>query len=172
MNMRTCRCIKSDVRNQLERDDHAPTLTVCGSCCRMPYGEVVTGNRFAAVAGLPIEGVSPGQTFGDLVRRFVGTRMSVVGVPDCPTIRALELDGQPVGEIFVIRRTSDGPVMLFPGNSTPWYERVIHPDDIAIGFGIRTEQRPSRERQVWQILCEGLQADNLEFRPRLLFRVA
>lgn len=168
--MITCRCIKSDVRGQLERDEHEPSLLACSRCCLMLYDPCGDLRGFSCLRELDITAVSPGETFVQAVSRQFGSRAVVIDVS--PTNKALEIDGQPVGEIFVIRRTADGEVMLFPGNSTPWYERVVHPDDVAIGFGIRTVERPTSQRQVWQILCDNLQRRSIVFAPQILLRVA
>lgn len=47
----------------------------------------------------------------------------------------VRVNGQPVGEIYVVRNTRDGLVLAFPASSTPWFSREVHRDDVAILFG-------------------------------------
>ncbi len=175
--MITCTCLKSDVRSQLKADPHQPSLTACNRCCEM-YLEDAVGSPTADF----IVPISAGYSFADLVSRHLGDGLSFGLVPNAPNMLVLQLNEKPVGEVFIIRGTSDGLVLIFPGNDTPWYQRVIHPDDLMIGFGMRVlmpvqkeklvEASPAAGYTVWQLLCEGLKAGKALYKPRVLFRVA
>lgn len=142
----------------------APSLAACARCTQVNILGREPG--FAGLGERRILGVSPGQTLLQAVALTGDNRFTIFTDPTHDGLRALLFEGRPVETIFALRRTADGDVLAFHGDSQPWWQRIVHPDHLALGFGIRadTEEPVTDQQTVWTQLQSSLKRGGLRVR--------
>lgn len=117
---------------------------------------------------------SPGMALGDALTSSwcelnPQHKLSVV---EGTALRPLRYAGGPVGEIYLVRNTPDGPVLAFPSDETPWYNRVIHPDDLVVLLGTNIPRMLARRAgTVWRYLEHCLASGSLNLDVKAALRL-
>jgi hypothetical protein len=161
-------------KEQLEADANTPTVASCLACSKVIFNEQEVSSERSDYELLP---VSPGMDLGKaLFASFTGQDRFGLGLEAklSPTgIRAMFVNGSPGGSLYIIRKTPDGPVLLFPGSSTRWHDRFIHPDDLFWFFGdtISDPRIAKGEATVYSLLQDGIKQGHLNLGVRSLARV-
>lgn len=163
-----CPHIAADSLQSLVLGEASPSLAACDRCTHLDF--LGSPRGFDALRELSIMGVSPGQTLLQAVALMGDSRFTLFTDPTHDGLRVLLYDGKPVETIFSLRRTAEGAALFFQGDSQPWWQRIIHPDHLGWGLGIRTEQPVTDQLTVWTQMQQSLRRGGLRMRANHVLR--
>ena len=169
----TCPHVSAAIRDNLNLDGNKPTVASCLACSKIVFNEREVSVSEPDHDMLP---VSPGSMLGQaLFGATIGKDRFGLGLEAKMTqtgMCAMYVNGVPGGSLYIIRQTSAGPVLLFPGSSTRWHDRMIHPDDLYWFFGdaFADPRLQRKEITVYDLLQDGIKAGKLNLGVRSLVR--
>ncbi|MBI4122205.1 MAG: hypothetical protein HY461_02645 [Parcubacteria group bacterium] len=129
-----CGHVQQDTVDRLNVGSTRFGLIACSRCAHVQHGD--KGRGFEFLTDRSIKPVSPGQTLEQAVALAGDEGFRVVTDSTNPNSRVLMHEWRPMETMFILRQTSDGLLVLFPDDDTPWRSRVVHADDVAVGFGV------------------------------------
>ncbi len=171
----TCSHVTDECREGLNQDSNKPTLASCLACMPVMFNSSSVLDLLISMELLP---VTPGSTLGQALfgATVLGKDKFGLGLEAFRTttgMLGMMVNGKIGGSLYIVRRTMDGLLLLFPGSSDRWADRVVHPDDIFWFFGdtITDERVPKGEKTIHELLREGIGHDGFVLNVRSLARV-
>lgn len=167
-----CSCLSGETVLSLreESTDLNPSFLSCLDCAQVACDGVPLDTL-----NLPPINPTPDATLGEIFSETWCQQNPTVGLKRGLTAGGTDtlfLRGAAVGSLYLVRETTQGLCLAFPGSPLAWHERRVHPSDRFVIFGNDiTYADIQRHGSVWQLMVDGLQAGRLTFGVQRVLRL-